>query len=147
LVGTNEVKERVCYHRKALDEPLVEVDKSRKSLDICPVLGNRPFMDSIHLDGVHRDFIFQDNKFQVFDLLLLELAFLRVQKQLVFGQNLQHSPDSSYILLYRPGKDKDVIQIDYHYILGNEILENIVHHYLEGGWTVGHPKEHHKRLK
>ena len=51
------------------------------------------------------------------------------------------------MLLYRPGEDKDVVQVDHHYTLGDEILEDVIHHHLEGSQAVGHPKEHHKRLK
>jgi len=58
----DKIKERACYHREALDEPLVEVDKSKKYLDIHPVPWDRPFMDSSYLYGIHRDFVLQDNK-------------------------------------------------------------------------------------
>jgi len=37
------------------------------------------------------------------------------------------------MLFYGPGEDEDVVQIDHYYTLSNEILEDVVYHYLEGG--------------
>ena len=51
------------------------------------------------------------------------------------------------MLLYRPSEDKDVVQVDHHYTLGDEILEDVIYYHLEGSQAVGYPKEHHKRLK
>jgi len=53
----DEVKERACYCREALGEPLVEVDKPKKGLNTCPVLYDWPFADSSYLDRVYRDFV------------------------------------------------------------------------------------------
>src|SRR5882724_8958985 len=39
-------------------------------------------------------------------------------------------------------EDEDVIQVDADYTLGDQILEYLVHHGLESGWTVGETKEH-----
>ena len=139
----DEIKERACYHREALDEPLVEVDKSKEYLDIHPVLWDRPFMDFSYLYGIYRDFVLQDNKSQIFNPLLLELAFLRVQKQLVFGQDLQYSLDSLYMLFHKSSKD----EIDYYYTFCNEIPEDIVHYCLENDQTVGYFEEYYKRFE
>ncbi|KAG5727470.1 hypothetical protein E4T56_gene12034 [Termitomyces sp. T112] len=35
------------------------------------------------------------------------------------------------------GVDEDVVKIYAHYTFGNEVLEDVLHHYLEGGWTIG----------
>jgi len=47
------------------------------------------------------------------------------------------------MLFLHPSEDQDVIQIDYHNAFCYEVLEDVVHHDLEGGWTVGYPKEHY----
>ena len=51
------------------------------------------------------------------------------------------------MLLFHPGKDQDVVQIDYHNVFHYEVSEDIVHHGLEDGWAVGYSKEHYQRFK
>jgi hypothetical protein len=45
------------------------------------------------------------------------------------------------------GKYQDVIQVNYHNSFCNKFLEDVVHHGLEGGWTVSETKEHHQGLE
>jgi len=51
------------------------------------------------------------------------------------------------MLLFHPSKDQDVIQIDHHDTFRHEVLEDVVHHSLEGGWAVSHAKEHYQGSK
>ena len=44
-------------------------------------------------------------------------------------------------------KDQNVVQVHYYDPFGYEGPEDVVHHSLEGGGTVGHSKEHHKRFE
>jgi hypothetical protein len=44
-------------------------------------------------------------------------------------------------------KDEDVIQVDTDYTLDDKILENVIHHGLEGGWAVSETEEHHQRFE
>jgi len=44
-------------------------------------------------------------------------------------------------------KDQNVVQVHHYNPFGYESSEDVVHHSLEGGGTVGHSKEHHKRLE
>ena len=48
------------------------------------------------------------------------------------------------MLLFHPGKDQNVIQIDHHDAFCYEVLEDVVHHGLEGGQAVSHAKEHYQ---
>jgi len=48
------------------------------------------------------------------------------------------------MLLFHSSKDQDVIQIDHHDAFHYEVLEDVIHHSLEGGQTVGHSEEHHQ---
>ena len=41
-------------------------------------------------------------------------------------------------------ENEDVIQIDHHYTIGDEVLKDPVHHSLESSWTIGQAKEHDK---
>jgi len=51
------------------------------------------------------------------------------------------------VFLFRLRKDQNVVQIHYYDPFGYESSEDVVHHSLEGGGTVGHSEEHHKRFK
>jgi len=44
-------------------------------------------------------------------------------------------------------KDQNVVQVHHYDPFSYESSEDVVHHSLEGGRTVGHSKEHHKRLE
>jgi len=48
------------------------------------------------------------------------------------------------MFLLCPCKDQNVVQVHYHNPFGYEGPEDVVHHSLEGGGTVGHSKEHYK---
>jgi len=48
------------------------------------------------------------------------------------------------MLFLHLSKDQDVVQIDHHNAFCYEVSENVIHHGLEGGRTVGHPKEHYQ---
>ena len=62
-------------------------------------------------------------------------------------QYFQDPPDCSFMFLFRLCKDQNVIQV-YHYDpFSYESSEDVVHHSLEGGGTVGYSKEHHERLE
>src|SRR3982750_1205089 len=45
------------------------------------------------------------------------------------------------------GEDQDVIQVYHNHTFRDHILEDLVHHGLEGGRTIGETKEHDKRFK
>jgi len=44
-------------------------------------------------------------------------------------------------------KDQNVVQVHYYNPFGYESSEDVIHHSLEDGRTVGHSEEHHERLK
>jgi len=51
------------------------------------------------------------------------------------------------VLLFCPSEDQNVIQVDHHDTFCYEVLEDVVHHSLEGGWAVSHAKEHYQRFE
>ena len=62
-------------------------------------------------------------------------------------QYFQDPVDCSFMFLFHLREDQNVVQV-YHYDpFGYESSENVVHHSLEGGGTVGHSEEHHERLE
>jgi len=58
LVGSDQVKERICHSQEVLYELSIKVDKPQEDLNIGSVLWDQPLTDSSNLDGVYRDFIF-----------------------------------------------------------------------------------------
>jgi hypothetical protein len=51
------------------------------------------------------------------------------------------------VLLYCFHKDKDVVQVDTDHSFRDEVLEDVVHHGLKIGQTIGETKEHDQRFK
>ena len=75
-------------------------------------------------------------------------SLLRCKMSLILPKRLYGvTPSDSLCMLFLClDKDQNVIQIDYHNAFRYEILEDIVHHGLEGGWAVSHSEEHHQVL-
>src|SRR5882762_7360860 len=48
------------------------------------------------------------------------------------------------MLFNRLGVYQDVVQVDYYYPFHNELVEDVVHHGLEGGWAVSQTEKHHE---
>ena len=58
LVGSGQVKEKVCHSQEVLYELSIKVDKPQEGLNIGSVLWDQLLTDSSNFDGVYRDFIF-----------------------------------------------------------------------------------------
>jgi hypothetical protein len=133
--------------REALDEPPVEVDEAEEGLDLFLACRCRPIGDSCYLDRVHLYRILGNDQAQVFYFGLLKLTLRRLQEKLVLPENLQDSPSDLPVLLKGLGEDEYVIHIDHDHSFRDEILENLVHHGLEGGRAVGVAEEHDQWLE
>ena len=80
LIGVSKVKEGLSYGREVLDEVMVEVNEVYESLYISPVLWDGPLADSGNFNRVHYNLVLQDDQSEVFNLLLVELTFLRIEE-------------------------------------------------------------------
>jgi hypothetical protein len=89
----------------------------------------------------------RDDEAQVFDLGLCKLALVMSEIEFVLSESFQYQTCDSVVLFHRLCKDEDVIQVDTDHTLGDEILENVIHHGLEGGRAVSETEEHHQRFK
>jgi len=47
------------------------------------------------------------------------------------------------MLFHSPGKDEDIIQVDYYNPFCDEVLEDVVHYCLEDSWAIGHSKKYY----
>jgi len=65
----------------------------------------------------------------------------------VFHQYFQDSLDCSFVFLFHPHKDQNVVQVHYYDLFSYESSENVVHYSLEDSGAVGHSKEHHEGFK
>jgi len=70
-----------------------------------------------------------------------------MEEEFVLLQDLQYPSDCLLVFFLHLGEDQDIIQIDHHDTLRYEVPEDVVYHGLEGGWTVGHSKEHYQEFE
>jgi len=59
-------------------------------------------------------------------------------------QQFQNSAGDLPVLFKGLREDEDVVQIDHDHAFQDEVLEDVVHHRLEGGRTVREAEEHDK---
>jgi len=71
---------------------------------------------------------------------MLEIEFVLLE---LFQYQLCHS----VMLFHRLCEDEDVVQVDTDHTFGDKVLEDVIHHSLEGGWAVSETKEHHQWFK
>ncbi|KAG6884471.1 hypothetical protein C0993_010753, partial [Termitomyces sp. T159_Od127] len=89
----------------------------------------------------------QDDQPQILDPSLFKLTLLQFEVELVLVEAFQDNMYDLAVLLKRFGVDEDVIKVYTHYTLHNEVLEDFVHHCLEGGQAIGESEEHNERFK
>ena len=66
--------------REVTDKLPIEVHKAKEGLDLLDLCWGQPFHDSVDLHWIHSHIIFRDDQSKVFDLLLLKLPFLWLEK-------------------------------------------------------------------
>ncbi|KAG5733786.1 hypothetical protein E4T56_gene8207 [Termitomyces sp. T112] len=67
--------------------------------------------------------------------------------ELVMAEAFQDEAHDLAVLLQCFGVDENVVEVYAHYAFGNKVLEDVVHHCLEGGQAIGESKEHNKRFE
>ena len=60
----------------------------------------------------------------------------------MFSEHVQDSGHNLSMVFDRVSAHQDIIHIYCHISFINKVLEDVIHHGLEGGWTVGEAKEH-----
>src|ERR1700753_1253033 len=142
-----EVEERPRDVGEPTDESPVEVDEAQELLYILPVHRCRPGSDPGDLHRVHPDGVVRDDNPEVLNRRLLKLAFLRPEVELVLPQAPENLRDDSAVRTDVRVGNEDVIQVDHDISGKNEVLENVVHHGLEGRRGIGEPEVHHQWLE
>ncbi|KAG5339228.1 hypothetical protein C0989_005142 [Termitomyces sp. Mn162] len=67
--------------------------------------------------------------------------------KLVLAEAFQDNAHDLAMLLQGFGVDEDIVKIHANNTFHNQIMEDVIHHSLEGGQAVGETKEHHQRFK
>src|SRR5882762_8703340 len=130
-----------------LNETTVEVSKAQEGLYFLLAIWRWPFRNPCNLYRVHLRLFMQDDDAQVFDLGLCKLTLVVSKIEFVLSESFQYQMCDSVMLFHCLCKDENVIQVDTDHTLSDEILENVIHHGLEGGWAVSETKEHHQRFR
>ena len=84
----------------------------------------------------------RDDEAQVLNLGFCKLTLVMVEVQLVLSESFEHQVCHLVMLFHRFHKGEDVVQVDTDYTFRDEVLEDIIHHGLEGGRAVGEVEEH-----
>ena len=77
----------------------------------------------------------------------MELALFWFEVEVIVAQNLEDLSDNHNVLCCSCRKDEDVVHIYCDFPGEDGILEDIIHHGLEGCWGVGESKKHYRGLK
>src|SRR6266436_3904386 len=133
--------------RESLNKTTVEVCKTQEGLYFLLAIRCWPFRNPCDLYWVHLRLSMRDDEAQVFNLSPCKLALVMSEIEFVLSESFQYQTCDSVMLFHRLCKDEDVIQVDTDHTLSDEILENVIHHGLEGGWAVSETEEHHQRFE
>ena len=130
--------------RELGDESAVEVHKPHEGLNLGDILRGRPTSNASNFDGIHFNMSFQEDKTQVLHREAFERAFLGLEVELMPLEYVQDSGHYHLMMFNCVCIYQDVIHIDCHIALINEVLKDVVHHCLESSRTVGEAEEHDK---
>jgi len=145
-IVSGQVEERAGVLQEVSDKPSVEVGESEDRLHFLFIRRSGPLGDASDLDRVHHDGVVRDYHSEILDRGFLELALVGMEVELVLLQQLQNAAVDLPMLFKGFCEDEDVVQVDHDHAFRDEVLEDVVHHRLEGGGTVREPEEHDKGL-
>jgi len=124
------------------DESSVEIGESKEGLHFLLICRSGPLSNASDLDRVHCDGVVRDDHSEVLDRGFLKLTLVGMEVELMFLQQFQNLAGDLPVLFKGLCEDEDVVQIDHDHAFRDEVLEDVVHHRLEGGGTVREAKEH-----
>ncbi|KAG5349195.1 hypothetical protein C0989_005307, partial [Termitomyces sp. Mn162] len=78
---------------------------------------------------------------------LFKLMFIWLEVELVLAEAFQDKASDPMVFLQHFGIDEDVVKVHTHYALCYKVLEDVVHHGLEGGGAIDESEEHNEWLK
>jgi len=106
-------------------------------LDFGHTPGSQPVSDTNNLDQVRLYTTFWKDEAEVLDHRLFTGALLHFKVERVLMEDVKGSYyDLMMSFFSLTAKNEDVVHVDDHYPLINEIFEDVIHHCLEGGRAV-----------
>jgi hypothetical protein len=84
------------------------------------------------------------DKAKVFNGGLFGFAFVMVEEEFVFTKSFKNQSGNMLVFLHALHEDEDVIEVNADDSFHDEVLEDVVHHSLEGGWRVSESEKHHQ---
>src|SRR5258705_12687739 len=130
-----------------MDKLPIEVHKGKEGLDLLDLCWGQPLHNSVDLCRIHGNMVFQDDQSEVFNLLLLKLAFLWLEKQPLPSEGSKDLADNLPVFREGGGVDKDVVHVAYDFATVDELTKDVVHHHLECHRGVAQSKEHDSWFK
>jgi hypothetical protein len=77
---------------------------------------------------------------------LFEFTFVVLQEELVLSELFQNQSCNALMHFDALREDEDVIKVYTNHAFHDEVLENVVHHHLEGGGRISESEKHHQGL-
>jgi hypothetical protein len=68
------------------------------------------------------------------------------KEELVLSKSLQNQSHDALMLFDALREDEDVVEVHTNHAFHDEVLENVVHHHLEGGGRISESEKHHLGL-
>lgn len=131
---------------EVLDEATVEVAEPKELLDLFLRLQVGPLGNRGSLLGVHLNLSFGDDHAEEGDFTAEELAFSDFERESMVLEAMENFADSAPVFFFRVGEDEDVVHVNDDLSGLDHVLEDIVHHALEGCGGVAHSEEHDERF-
>jgi len=129
------------------DELAVEIGEAHEGLYLFLGHGHWPLHNSRNFDRVHLNTVVGDDDTEVLDTHLLELTLVVSQVELVFMHVFHDYPADVAMLLQGIREDEDIVQVDNNHSLQDEVMEDLIHHRLEGCGAVCQAEVHYEGFK
>ena len=118
--------------RKLFDKPAIEISEPDEGLDFLFVRQGWPFCYAGDLDGIHLDLVVRDDHTEIFEAGFFKLTLLVLEVQVVFAHAIEDNSSDLVMFFKAVCEDEDVIEVNRDDTLCDEVLEDFVHHRLEG---------------
>jgi hypothetical protein len=87
---------------------------------------------------------FRNEKSEIFNGGSFKFAFVMAEEEFVFTKSFKDQSSDVSMLLDGLRKDEDVVEVNTDDSFHDEVLEDVVHHSLEGGGRVSESEKHHQ---
>jgi hypothetical protein len=132
--------------REPFNETAVEVHEAQEGLYLLQFRG-WPLRHSCHLDWIHANLTFRNDKAEVLNAGLFEFAFVVAEEEFMFAKSFEEQSGDMSMFLDGLREDENVIEVNTDDSFHDEVLEDVVHHSLEGGGRISESEKHHQRFK